>query len=973
MPKNPILSYWRNSLIDSERAKLDIHRITGEESIKIHQTEYQSGKVVLQAATDKLIAAYRQAVGGDRKSSVDAIPVLIYPQVYKAEDPNTKLSTIIPLCYPAKLSKTGVLVPTDDLPWIPRQYLSPIENGTFTIGAVEDVESYYDTNPFNGINWDEYLTYGAELLANVSTNAFGTGQYTTEGSTYALLPLVYIVADTTEQLGACKTLVALYDAIQALPHMPALTQRYVSLKDEHPLEPLSKMDQVLAGKRHYGQMQADFPLGESQRTALRQHTYVENDSTIIAVTGPPGTGKTTFIQSIVATEWVRSAFEEREHPPIIFIASTNNQAVTNAIDSFCNIKRDETTLSCRWLPLGNTYGLYCASASSDKKDYLTVSDLPGKVENLTFFTEAKQLFLTRFSQHFRSSEKSLENARNRLLEEIRKKSSYLGIFESITKIHQDSKATSNEALRRRQQEEIKRTERAKSVFAPLARSWEEHCASTPWIMVLLEFLSPVSLARRKMAAIQLDEMFAGALHLMNKDQQTKLKRLKDSLATEEKYPASQWHPSIKQFLTELISQSEEEYRCATSTGLVSEIDLNDLADTREHVRKVLEELGTTESLLDKHLDTTIRFELFNLATHYWEAMWLLEIESLLRNKAALPELGKSPDNLMRRWRRYAKLTPLMVSTLHMLPKHLCGWKAAKGGFKAEPLFGFVDLLIIDEAGQVAPEIAAPATALAKAMIVIGDTKQIEPVQTLPKAIDKANMRRHTPEYADKYNLMGCVNKGIASASGSAMHIAQRISDFPPVMLTEHRRCVPSIISYCNRLAYNGSLVPLRSERQVRCFPAWSHVQVGGKAVRSGGSWSNREEAEAVAEWVFDAVGRINEFYKESISKTVGVVTPFARQATLIRHLLTEKGIPRVTVGTIHAFQGAERDIIVFSPVYDAKCGEPRFFFDQNVNMLNVAVSRARDSFVVVGDSGIFKKGNSPSGQLAHVLFPDVSE
>lgn len=310
----------------------------------------------------------------------------------------------------------------------------------------------------------------------------------------------------------------------------------------------------------------------------------------------------------------------------------------------------------------------------------------------------------------------------------------------------------------------------------------------------------------------------------------------------------------------------------------------------------------------------------------------------------------------------------MVSTLHMLPKHLCGWKAGKGGFRAEPLFDFVDLLIIDEAGQVAPEIAAPVTALAKSILVIGDTQQIEPVQTLPKAIDKANMRRHCPEFADRYSLMGPGGKGIASSSSSAMHIAKRICSGPVVTLTEHRRCVPQIIAYCNRLAYEGQLMAMRPEKLGRVLPPWGYIHVAGKASKSKGSWSNQIEAEKVVDWVVDNVALVKNHYNESIFKTVGIVTPFARQAALIKKQLAERGLSRITVGTVHSFQGGEREVILFSPVYDAKCGETKYFFDQGTNMLNVAVSRAKDSFIVIGDTGIFRKGNSPSGLMSEYLF-----
>jgi len=100
-----------------------------------------------------------------------------------------------------------------------------------------------------------------------------------------------------------------------------------------------------------------------------------------------------------------------------------------------------------------------------------------------------------------------------------------------------------------------------------------------------------------------------------------------------------------------------------------------------------------------------------------------------------------------------------------------------------------------------------------------------------------------------------------------------------------------------------------------------------------------------------------------------VVTPFAAQASLIGSLLRrELGKDAgITVGTVHALQGAERAIVVFSPTYGAV--PPEAFYDQAPNMLNVAVSRARDSFVVIGNLALFdaSKPGTPSGLLARYL------
>lgn len=60
-------------------------------------------------------------------------------------------------------------------------------------------------------------------------------------------------------------------------------------------------------------------------------------------------------------------------------------------------------------------------------------------------------------------------------------------------------------------------------------------------------------------------------------------------------------------------------------------------------------------------------------------------------------------------------------------------------FEKSYLYDFADLLIVDEAGQVLPEVAAASFALAKKALVIGDTEQIPPIWSIAPAIDIGNM------------------------------------------------------------------------------------------------------------------------------------------------------------------------------------------------------------------------------------------
>ena len=97
---------------------------------------------------------------------------------------------------------------------------------------------------------------------------------------------------------------------------------------------------------------------------------------------------------------------------------------------------------------------------------------------------------------------------------------------------------------------------------------------------------------------------------------------------------------------------------------------------------------------------------------------------------------------------------------------------------------------------------------------------------------------------------------------------------------------------------------------------------------------------------------------------VGIITPFKAQVGCIK-LELKKQMPKVyskiSVGTVHTFQGAERKIIILSTVYGKQDG--CFFIDANESLMNVAVSRAKDHFFIFGDINCLKDTKSSASGL----------
>ena len=63
------------------------------------------------------------------------------------------------------------------------------------------------------------------------------------------------------------------------------------------------------------------------------------------------------------------------------------------------------------------------------------------------------------------------------------------------------------------------------------------------------------------------------------------------------------------------------------------------------------------------------------------------------------------------------------------------------GVRDVPLYDTIDLLIVDESGQVSPELAVPSFSLAKQAILVGDVEQIEPIWSISDAYSLINLKR----------------------------------------------------------------------------------------------------------------------------------------------------------------------------------------------------------------------------------------
>lgn len=381
------------------------------------------------------------------------------------------------------------------------------------------------------------------------------------------------------------------------------------------------------------------------------------------------------------------------------------------------------------------------------------------------------------------------------------------------------------------------------------------------------------------------------------------------------------------------------------------------------------DLEYINSLMDKKH----RYAEFWLAVHYYECRWAGREDELTDKQK-----GKNFVNVLDKfYNRLSMITPCLVMTFYMLPRQFLAFGEQKSFF----LYNYIDLLIVDEAGQVSPEIAAGAFSLAKKSVVVGDVYQIEPVWSVDRALDKAlAVSSGAIHSTDEFELLE--QTGLNSSRSSVMKVAAKCCKYEKfkekgLFLSEHRRCYNEIIDYCNQLVYKGNLQPMRGKGKEDDKLAIKHwPQMGFKQIdteyssRKGSSRANRLEAEQIVEWLKNNFKLIvNAYPSESKENLIGIITPFKAQVQCVKAEL-KKQMPancaKISVGTVHTFQGAERKIIILSTVYGKQDG--CFFIDANKSLMNVAVSRAKDNFFVFGDINCFKDTkNCASGLLKNFI------
>jgi len=961
-----ILNYWRSAVADTGISDGCLNSKQLEEFHFLSSIEAETGVL----ANETVVSLFDKAPEDLQRIAVSYRPLLMRRKTQHARYLKDGLpGAVTPIITRAEITRDGRIIPSQS--FIPRDILDPLPRGTFSVGSLSELDRFLTEHTLrvdeeNPELWHLYQRHWQHMIAEVGGNwPAADTEYQKVG--FGLIKTATEVAATVRQILQLSDVL-----IKDQPETPLLAN--FARRTPRDTERLMKAPFALADRA--GHPNANFPVADQQREVLA-HLYAAQNGDILAVNGPPGTGKTTMLLAAIAGSWVRAALEQTD-PPLIVAASSNNQAVTNIIDAFGkDFGCGEGLFAGRWLPDIKSFGLYLPAASREKEaseKYQTESYFLG-LETPDYLERARTAYLDAARIAFpHLQEPDVTSVIKALHECLVEK---YQVLTDADKAY-EKRCADHEVMQRfygnNADTDLTRLQEAKDCLTDeqttaenALNQWERWLADEPILLSLLGFLP--SIASKRLLRARLFLRDAGASdEIVNAERiDTVDKRLKahaNNAAVRARNAAHDYNQAL---------HAKEAFRLADEAW-------------RQIVRTLLPDLDDGADLLDfdRAADLSVRFPLFLLATHYWEGRWLLEIEKALIVQQQLTRAGRGEKDrcvVEPKWSRRMMLTPCAVSTFATLPGKMQCRDNATGSYRSEYLFNYIDLLIVDEAGQVLPEIAAPSFALAKRALVIGDTQQIAPISNLPDPVDTGNLIEAgliRPE-EDEATLLALDKVGLKSRNGSAMRVAQSACRFYPyehlergLYLFEHRRCYDEIISFCNDLCYKGALRPARGPVAKGSMRPLGYLHVDGITQSAGGSRFNLLEAEAIAAWLAANSDQLRARYNKRLEEIVGIVTPFGRQVREIRNACSDRGIDvgegGMTIGTVHALQGAEREVVIFSPVYSKHADGG--FIDESPSMLNVAVSRAKDAFLVFGDMDTLAsaKQGSPRSALARFLF-----
>lgn len=272
-----------------------------------------------------------------------------------------------------------------------------------------------------------------------------------------------------------------------------------------------------------------------------------------------------------------------------------------------------------------------------------------------------------------------------------------------------------------------------------------------------------------------------------------------------------------------------------------------------------------------------------------------------------------------------------------------------------------DYLIIDEAAKATfPELLI-SIIRAKKIILVGDHKQLPPV--LDENLIKGCKEEFNENNIDANKLY----------TGIFYRLFNHLDNRNKQTLKTQYRMHPIIGSMVSEMFYDNEIANgVTVEERIHNIREYDNLAI---VWINTSNCENKSEEELSKTYrntlesniVREQLKMINNYSNKDIE--VGVITPYSAQKDLIRkeikHINLQNIKGEVAVNSVDAFQGGQKDVIIYSTVRSNSNNKIGFL--KSEERLNVAFSRAKKLLIIIGDIEFLEKRTIKDNRFPEVI------
>lgn len=738
---------------------------------------------------------------------------------------------------------------------------------------------------------------------------------------------------------------------------------------------------------------SNFPLSTGQSIVMQK--FQDNKDKILAVQGGPGTGKTTLILNIMASQITNRrlniAKNKNDYNNLMLITSTSNKAVDNISERFSIDFPKHNNL---YFVGGNLYKI--------KESILRLNKLEDKIKNEDFnqskfeklkqailkieksFLQEQHEYVSFVKEIFRLEQKhnlKIELIIQKIKKEINKKLNLknnedLELFQIETKI---KKEIDNYYLHIKEKENLKNK---------LSKEFNIIINKNLNLNLDLDKLynfTQENLKLFKTLEIDLNQII-GIKKYFNIFMKYDIKLLEDFNIKNEKLLKEYNIPKLNKenYINILSNISIIIDKVFNKKDLLEDfndymykrkyIDIKNYENTLKFVYSS-KDIITKFTKLNNHYNNSYReyfriqkykmnLKLFKLSEEFMYQYTLKNKKDsintlnhwknvLIYSKNTKDSLEYIEHNMDFFAKNLSMIYPVITTTLSSIRNIL---KLNIKHFKDNPLF---DLSICEERGMVGVHNLFPALFRSKKSIVIGDPKQLVPIVPLTKNVieqyyntfeNDDNYNKYSPSYTTAYHRSSfCKTRNYSDIGKS-------------IILDEHRRCQKDIADLFIEISNYENIK--NKTPQLKFLDNSEINQENNKMFYVLKSFDNKnlifynvkKKINSRINTNINEINKIEEILKKlkengvDLDKDVRIITPFVNQEKMLINKfgkLVNHTFKLAKIGTVHKFQGTEFPIVIFSSVISGN--DSSDFINETPNMLNVALSRRKYMFITVGD------------------------